>query len=270
MGISIFYLPNYKDATHVSMDVYYKGACKNCNNESDLENFAPIWSKITSGKFPGSQMNLKKRIRDDEYSQYPIVFITSDYWPDMKDRKAHGSTCVFVVEKQSQNVANCKSYENRYIDREIGVIILEKTTIHDNAIEPNFMYWFYERDTRPLLPNEILLQEFSRDNKGYNLFIKKYSDMPGSKDPFYFEQPKVDLDEWENKYDEFRGYLFGVHIRELIKEHTSSSSPQISLHLIEWQDSWNFVIQDYFGQKMFKVPTAVANEFLATYFKEVK
>ena len=261
MSISFFYLPSYKDMTHVSTECYLDGKACSCHG-NELEEFKPIWQKIISGKFPGSIMKLKKRIRDEEYSLYPIVFISSEWWPAVDDKKAHGSTCVHIVQQQRQNLANCKSYENRYIDRETGVIILEKTEIHGDAKEPDFKYWFYEKDTRPELPKEILKEEFSeyRKNNGVYICIEKLADLPVTSQGC--EPVKVNMDEYENKYVKCSGYINGQYINKLVEENVSASSPIRGFKLIDCQSSWNFVISDYYGHKVFKVNNEDAMEFI--------
>ena len=47
----------------------------------------------------------------------------------------------------------------------------------------------------------------------------------------------------------------------IIKKYTFSSANSKSLELIEWDNSWNFVVEDEFGQTMFKVDKAKAKEF---------
>lgn len=265
MSISIFYLPSYKDMVHVSEYCYLKGKAGSCH-ENELEEFLPIWKKLTSGKFPGSVMNLKKRILDAEYSMYPIVFITSEYWPADGEKKAHGSTCIHVVQKQNQNLKNCKSYDHRYIDRETGVIILEKTKLHDGVKEPDFKFWFYERDNRSALPKEVLKAKFTQVDimknekaDGYFLTIEKLKTLP---DSLTLTGNYCNMDDYEYNYEKRYAYLQGEVVDWMMKEHTVSTSRTRSFSLIEWDDSWNFVVQDEFGSTMFKVSTEDALEFL--------
>lgn len=257
--ISVFQLPNYKDMIHVSMECYLEGKAPSCHG-TELEDFAPIWSKLTSGKFPGCIMKLNNRIRDEEYSMYPIVFINSEYWAAENGAKAHGSTWVHIVSAQRQNLSNCKSYQHRYIDRETGVVILEKTKLHGDCKEPDYKYWFYEKDTRQPLPLDVLKETFTENGPGVCLTVKKFVDLP--KTPLGCEPKKIDMDEYEHRYTVFHGYLEGEHIRSLVKQHTFSDSRSIGCLLIEWQDSWNFVIHDEYGQSMFKVSTEDALAFI--------
>jgi len=237
MSISIFTLPTYKDMTHVSEECYLKGKAPSCHG-TELEDFLPIWRKLTYGKFPGALMNLKRKIYNKEYSMYPIVFITSDCWP-----KTGCYTKIHIVQKQNQNIEHCKTYEHRYIDREVGVIICETTVLHDDAKEPSFKYWFYEKDTRTELPEEILLEEFSevKNHDSYHMVIKRFVT--------------------DEKYDTKTCYLSGDNIRNLFAKHMSLESIACSIAFIEWDDSWNFVLKDYYGEKMFRVETKDALAF---------
>ncbi len=243
MSISIFSLPHYKDMTHVPVSCYLEGKAGSCHG-TELEDFLPVWTKLTSGKFPGHSMKLKRKIYKEEYHEYPIVFISSNYWPGTETGKAHGSTTVHIVQKQHQNIENCKTYEHRYIDRENGVIICEKTTLHDGAMEPDFKHWFYEKDTRPELPENILPADFSIERK------------PGA---YFMEIKKFINDE---KYDIKKGYLGGECIHRLFQDYMCCPEPDIcGISFIEWDDSWNFVIHNYYGNKMFRVKTENAQEF---------
>ena len=131
---------------------------------------------------------------------------------------------------------------------------------------PNYKFWFYEKDTRPELPKEILKESFQKVNitknekaPGFFLSIEKYKDLPDY--PAYKEHIS-DLDNCDYTYDKQYGYLDGKHIRKIMKENTSSASCTKSCQLIEWEDSWNFVISDEFGFRMFKVEKKDAEEFL--------
>jgi len=244
MGISLFYLPAYKDMRNVPKEHYLQGKAPTCT-ETGLEDFFPVWQKLTSGKFPGSQMKLKRKIYDKEYRMYPIVFITSECWPETKEHKAISRTSVHIVETQNQNIENCKTYDHRYIDREIGLIICEKTILHDGAIEPPFKHWFYEKDTREDLPLSILSENFSFTADNSNSFpiqIKKF----------------ITDEEFDSRF----GYLTGNEIENLFKDHMGTNSIVCSIRLIEWDDSWNFVLHDYYGDKMFKVKPEDALAFL--------
>lgn len=265
MSISIFYLPYYKDMIHVTDQYYLSGKAPTCK-ENELEEFLPIWRKMISGKYPGSVMNLGKRILNKEYSMYPIVFLDSHYWPQTGETKPHGYTTVHVVQKQQQDLENCKSYDHKYIDRETGVIIFEKTTLHDGAVEPDYRYWFYEKDSRPKLPENILKESFQKVDimkhekaPGFFLTIEKYKEMPDYPE---YEKHISDLDACDYSYEKRYGYLDGEHIRKMIKEKTFSKSFSQSCELIEWDDSWNFVIRDEFGSIMFRVEKKDAEEFL--------
>lgn len=244
MGISLFYLPAYKNMTHASQDCFLRGKAPSCHG-TQLEDFLPIWEKLTSGKFSGSQMKLKKKIYDKEYRMYPIIFITSECWPETKDRSATSNTFVHIVETQNQNIEHCKSFEHRYIDREVGVIILEKTILHENAKEPVFKNWFYEKDTREDLPENILFENFSfvTDNPGsYPMQIKKF----------------ITDETFDCRY----GYLSGEAIQKLFKDYMGENPIVCDIRFIEWDDSWNFVLHNYYGDKMFKVNTKDALAFL--------
>ena len=234
MSITIFTLPTYKDMTHVSEESYLAGKACSCHG-TELEDFLPVWRKLTCGKFPGSLMKLKKRIYDKEYSMYPIVFLTSECWPASETLPERGYTTVHVVQKQNQNVKHCKSFDHKYIDREVGVIICEKTILHDGAKEPSFKYWLYEKDTRTELPSDILHENFSNERTpgSYHMVIKKFIT--------------------DEQYDIRIGYLSGDAIRNLIAKHLGSHPIAHGIKFIEWDYSWNFVIHDYFGDKMFKV-----------------
>lgn len=234
MSISIFYLPEYKDM-RVSKYLYMKGKCGSCTLE-ELEKHLPIWEKMSGGKFAGSGLNLKRCVRHDEYSKYPCVFITSEYWPATENKKAHGSTCVHFVQRQHQNIENCLSYENSFVDREVGVVILEKTILHDGAKEPNFGFWFYDKDNRPNLPKEILEETFLKEkvDSSYFLSIEKLVD--------------------DNKYEKECGYLKGNKIKALFDKYLGTTSAYTrGIKLIEWQSDWNFVLSYEFGQTMLKV-----------------
>lgn len=266
MSISIFYLPYYKDMLRVWNGCYLKGKADS-RQENELEEFLPIWEKLTAGNFFSSLMKLKKRIVDEEYSMYPIVFLTSEYWPADKDTKAHGSTCVHVVQKQNQNLAHCKSFDHHYIDRNAGVIILEKTTVHGDAKEPDYKHWFYDRDDRKALPKEVLKEKFTQVNimknekaPGYFLTIEKLKTLP---EKLVLFGRHYNVEDYENSYEKWYGYLQGDVVDQLMKEYTFSSSRSRNFMLIEWDDSWNFVVQDEFGHTMFKVSTVDAMEFLA-------
>lgn len=249
MGISLFYLSAYKDIRGCNT-FYEKGRCDSCS-DYEFEAFKPIWNKIRSGNFPGSQMKLKRRILDKEYSMYPIVFIDSHYWCPDEVEKGHGHTSIFIVQAQNQNVANCKSYENRFIDRELGVIILDKTTIHGKGVEPDYKNWFYERDTREDLPTDILSEEFSEKGPGIFLIIKKYA----------VEETEIDV-YTEIPYIRRAGHLRGEHIANLVAKNTIGDESLVGCLLIQWQDSWNFVVYDNYGQKMYRVSNPDAEAFL--------
>lgn len=267
MSIAIFTLPYYKDIIHVSEESYIKGKAPSCK-EGELEEFLPIWRKLTRGQFSGSNMKLKKRIHDEEYSMYPIVFITSKYWAGDKNTKPHGSTCIHIVQKQNQNLKHCKSFTNKYIDRETGVIILEQTVLHGDVTEPSYKFWFYEKDCRKKLPDEILKEDF------IELDIMKIKSFPLQKKPAFFlsiegfvDLPKSvlenkEMDEYENKYEKRYGYLMGEHIEKLVAEHTFPKVYNHSCKLIQWSNGWNFVIQDDYGSSMFYVSDEQVEEFL--------
>lgn len=255
MSISIFHLPKYKSLDYTSVEFYRKGKTSSCKDR-ELEEFEPIWVKIACGSFPGGQCNFNRRILNDEYSMYPIVFIVSDVWAGKDNKKPHGTTCVHVVQKQDQNTANCRSYENRFIDRKLGVIVLEKTIFHDTNKEPAYRHWFYEKDERQELPEEILKETFSKSGKGIFLSIEKWTNHPDALTP-------ADLNEWDNKYVTDIGYLTGDKIKKFVRDNTLSDSPSVSCKLIEWQDSWNFVVCDYYGQKMFRVEKKQVEDFFA-------
>lgn len=259
MSISLFFLPEYKNLIHVSDYLYKKGKTSSCK-EGELEEFLPIWRKMTTGRFPGSIMKLRRRILDSEYNEYPIVFIISEYWPKIGDSPAHGHTSVHIVQKQRQNLENIKTYKHRFIDRETGVIILDKTILHNGAKEPDYKYWFYERDNREMLPKEILEEEFSKNGPGYFTEIKRFSEIPAT--PVMSQPVKVDMETYEHKYDSTAGYLYGEKIDAFVRKHTFSYSSTYSCKLIEWDDSWNFVVQDEFGQAMFRVEEQEALKFL--------
>ena len=256
MSISIFTLPKYKSFKHASDEVYLNGKTDCSCKDGELEEFLPIWQKLTSGKFAGADMNLKGRILDEEYSMYPIVFITSDCWP-----RIQGGTCsttVHVVQKQDQNIASCKSFDHRYIDRDVGVIILEKTVFHDGATEPGFSKWFYEKDTREDLPKGILAGNFTKENNGgIFVWIKK-----AFKAPLFKE--KSALDQWDQQYEEEAGYLTGNAVTNFVNAHSSTESLSKSISLIQWQNCWNFVVGDNYGQQMFRVN----NETVEAFFEQ--
>lgn len=233
MSISIFTLPNYKDMVHVNNELYLDSKAPS-STDDELMEFFPIWEKLTTGRFPGENMNFQRKISNKEYSMYPIVFISSAVWPD-----GHAYTTVHIVQKQDQNLQNCKNYENRFIDRENGVIILEKTKFYNGAEEPQFKYWFYEKDDREKLPDEVLLSEFDTDEGVYYLNI-----LP------------------ENGRSA-KGYLSGEAIRSLVNKCTFADRLAIGCALIQWPQNWNFVVHDYYGQKFFKVTNEEAEEFIA-------
>lgn len=211
MAISIFYTPYYKDLTHISDDVFIKGRCNTCS-EDEFEMGLFLFRKIVNGKFPGSQLKLKKRITNDEYSKYSIVFITSRWF----SREEKGFSNVMFVQAQSQNLENCKSYEHKYIDREIGVIILEKTEINSFNDEPSYKHWFYEKDIREELPEGILEDiSFSTDaeTRGVWAEIKKLKPLPDE---------NSNNEAYDYAYDTIIGKISGEAAQKLLKEHTCS------------------------------------------------
>ena len=253
MSISIFTLPKYKSFKFASDELYLNGKTSCSCKDGELEDFLPIWQKLISGPFAGAGMGLKKRILDEEYSKYPIVFITSDCWPRVQGGIC--STMVHVVQKQNQNIDNCKSFDYHYINRDIGVIILEKTVLHNGATEPEFKTWFYEKDTRENLPNGILTNNFSTENNGGIItWIKKFSEAPLVKENYV-------LDFWENQYEEETGYLTGDAVTDFVNANSSTKSPTKSIRLTQWQGCWNFAVHDYFGYKMFRVDNKTVEAF---------
>lgn len=267
MSISIFYLPGYKTLKNNEFyeELYLKGRTASCK-EGELEEFFPIWKKFIQGRYPGQFMNLKRRIRKDEYNKYPIIFITSDYWGTTEDSDAHGSTCVQICAVQSNTpkewYEHLETFDNRLIDRETGVIVLEKTIIHGNVKEPDFKNWVCEKDQRRELPDSILKDDFTQVDimknekvPGYFLSIEAYKPFP--KNISVCEVPEG----YDNSYVKRYGYLSGPNIEEFVKKYTFSSANSKSLELIEWDNSWNFVVEDEFGQSMFKVDKAKAKEF---------
>ena len=253
MSISIFTLPKYKSFKLASDEIYLNGKTDCSCKDGELEEFLPIWQKLTSGKFAGAGMSLKKRILNKEYSKYPIVFITSDCWPQKQDGVC--VTMVHIVQKQNQNIDHCKSFDHHYIDRDIGVIILEKTVPHNGATEPEFNNWFYEKDTRKDLPNGILTDNFTtEDTGGVFIWIKKAAEVPSSEE-------KISLNNWDSLYEEKTGYLTGDAVTGFVNAHSSTKSPTKSIRLIQWQSCWNFVVRDYYGQKMFRVDNDTVEAF---------
>lgn len=267
MSISIFYLPRYKTLKYNEFykELYLKGKAVSCK-EGELEEFLPIWLKFLQGSYPGNLMNFKRRIRKDEYNKYPIIFITSDYWGATEDSNAHGSTNVHICAVQTNTpkewYEHLETFDNRLIDRETGVIVLEKTIIHGNVKEPNFKNWVCEKDQRMELPDNILKDDFfqidimkNKKGPGYFLSIEAYKPFPN-----FFSVCEVP-EGYDNSYVKRYGYLSGPNIEEFVKKYTFSSANSKSLELIEWDNSWNFVVEDEFGQSMFKVDKAKAKEF---------
>ena len=100
-------------------------------------------------------------------------------WPERNgDGKPHGYTEFFIVETQNQNIKNIKTFEHRYIDREVGVIICEKTELYEGAVEPNYRHWFYEKDNRQIISTEIF-KGYNEEKDGIYFTIKKLKDIYG-------------------------------------------------------------------------------------------
>lgn len=110
------------------------------------------------------------------------------------------------------------------------------------------------------MPLDVLQETFTGNGPGVYLTVKKFVDLP--KTLLGCEPKKIDMDEYEHRYDVFHGYLEGERIRSLVEQHTFSDSRSIGCLLVEWQDSWNFVIHDEYGQSMFRVSTEDALAFI--------
>ena len=265
MGIAIGFLPEYKSFRGTAGSFYdeHKAPGKGFN-ERAFEEFRPIWEKLIADadKFAGSRLNLKRRILDREYSEYPIVFIWSKRWPEMNgDGKPHGYTEFFVVDTQNQNIKNIKTFEHRYIDREVGVIICEKTELYDGAVEPNYRHWFYEKDNRQRISTEIL-KGYNEEKDGIYFTIEKLKELP-KEYPGWETKSPVNMEDYENNYVKRHGYLkVNDELEQLIKNSLCSERLCISARLIEWDDSWSFVLKDYYGQKLFRVETRDALQFI--------
>ena len=90
-------------------------------SKEEKEELRPIWEMFIGGK-----LNLaKKRILNDEYLALPKIFIHHYVF------ETNQYTTYSIVKGSSKGgnmyVEHCKGYENKFIDREQGVIVLEKT-----------------------------------------------------------------------------------------------------------------------------------------------
>lgn len=89
----------------------------------EKEELRPVWEM-----FIGGNLNLVKgRIKYEEYLELPKIFVHHYVF------ETNQYTTYSIVKGKSRAgdmyVQHCKSFENRFIDREQGVLLLEKTDI---------------------------------------------------------------------------------------------------------------------------------------------
>lgn len=155
-------------------DLNYIGDYGNENvSDEETKQLKPFWDMFINGK-----LNLKKsRIKNDEYMKHIKIFIVHHVF---ENNEYTTYSIVKAVDGASYYREHCKSYDTKFIDRENGVIVLEKTQAKGKI--PKTLEEIKEREIA--FHNALLKRAEKGDYDGKDLLI---------------ELEKKSIEKWENK-----------------------------------------------------------------------